>query len=89
MALSTVLTESRAGDLARRAGELAREIAAVRAQMSPADDFLVVVDTARQRSASIAKALRQIEAALVKARLEVAQARLAQEITDQDAIING
>ena len=87
--MNTVLTESRAGELARHAGDLAREVAAIRAQMGATDDFLAPFDTAKQRSAAIAKALRQIEAALVKERLQGQQARLQQEIDTQDAIING
>lgn len=86
--INTVVTESKAGQLARQAAELAREMADVLQQMAPTDAFLTPWQAATGRAVAIAKALRRAEAELVKSRLELRAAEVAANIAEQDRIIS-
>lgn len=88
MALNTVVQESRAGDLARRSSELARDVASLLGQLPPTDALLAPLTNVSGKLDDVARQFRRLEARLVKERWEAEAARVAAEIAAQDSVIN-
>lgn len=88
MALTTAVSESTAGDLAKRAAALATEAAALVAQIQNTDALYTQVANAAQNLDTAARQLRKAEARIVKQQLEDEAARVAARLTAQDTLIS-
>lgn len=88
MALTTAVSESTAGDLAKRAAALSVEVAALVAQVPNTDALYTQITNAAQNLDTASRQLRKAEARIVKQQLEDEAARVTARLTAQDALIS-